>query len=239
MIGGYADCLSRVKGNLHARFLGEGGQRCSALTRQITLIWLSDEWNSHIFFEGKIHKMESILASMTSVYFNKMLPNCIPEKKEKMPVFDCRVFQVPTEFEASNNIIWRQQDAQRNSVQMAARAFFGHQECENLSAFELRVKMKKAGIVWEEFPEFFRQGTIIRKRTLNRLLTEEEMALLPEKHNAKTNPEFKIKRTAVAAENNFPKIVLLQNREDVLLRGAEPKFKDGISQEIDDLIELE
>ena len=166
-VGGYADCLSRVKGNLHARFLGEGGQRCSALTRQITLVWLAESFDSEIFFAGKFQKMISVLSAMTSVYFNRKLPDFLPEKIQKYPIFDCRVFQVPTEHEATNCFMWREQDATRNSVMMAAQSEFSHKECQNKNRHELMdMLMLQKNINWNNYPEFFKRGTYVRRNVL-------------------------------------------------------------------------
>lgn len=122
MIGGHADCLSRVKGNLHARFLGEGGQRCSALTRQISLTWYTDTTESEIFFNGRVQKMESVLSGMTSTYFLYHLAKFLPaEYAAKLPHFDARVWNVPTLEEGANCFLWREWDATKNSISMAAQ----------------------------------------------------------------------------------------------------------------------
>lgn len=112
---------------------------------EITLLWFNEDWGSSIFFEGKVHKMTSILSSMTSVFFNKNLEKYLPEKKNEMPLFDCRVFQVP-EQEAPNVFIWREQDASRNSIQMAARAYFSYSECVNKSCSELQDMLHEKGV---------------------------------------------------------------------------------------------
>lgn len=221
MIGGYADCLSRVKGNLHARFLGEGGQRCSALTRQITLVWLAEDWESEIFFAGKLQKMNSILASMTMAFFNRHLAAFLPTKAKELPLFDCRVFQVPTEFEAANCFIWREQDATRNSVQMAAQSMFSHSQLQGKPNSELQEMMFQRGTNWNDYPDFFKRGTYIRRRVAERTFTTEELAALPEKHQDRTNPDLKIKRSVVMTEK-FPPLVRIANREDVILHGADP-----------------
>jgi tRNA(His) guanylyltransferase len=44
---------------------------------EITLIWYSDDVDSQIFFDGKIHKMVSVLASMTTGFFNAKQPEII------------------------------------------------------------------------------------------------------------------------------------------------------------------
>jgi tRNA(His) 5'-end guanylyltransferase len=77
---------------------------------EITLVWYSDSYESKIYFDGRLFKMISDLASMCSVYFNRQLPNFLPEKVDKMPRFDCRVFNLPTKEEAVNVFLWHEQD---------------------------------------------------------------------------------------------------------------------------------
>ena len=44
-------------------------------------------------------------------------------------VFDARCFSVPRD-EVTNCVLWRQQDATRNSIQMVGQCYFKHQELE-------------------------------------------------------------------------------------------------------------
>jgi tRNA(His) 5'-end guanylyltransferase len=73
-----------------------------------------------MFFDGKLQKMVSILAADCTLYFNRLVAERLPHKVNARPMFDCRVFQVPAEYEATNCLIWREKDAVRNSISMAA-----------------------------------------------------------------------------------------------------------------------
>lgn len=201
----------------------ETNARCGyTQSDEITLVWLAEEWESDIFFAGKLQKMNSLLASMTSTYFNRRLPDFLPQKRDQMPLFDSRVFQVPTDFEAVNCFIWREQDATRNSVQMAARAHFSHNECENKSGSELQEMLwSREGVNWNDYPTFFKRGTYVRRRVVERAFTTEELDALPPMHTARKNPDLKVKRSAVMVEN-FPPMARIANREEVVLYGAEP-----------------
>jgi len=98
---------------------------------EITLMWYTDKIESSIYFDGRLFKMISDLASMCSVFFNKELPKYLPEKSDKMPRFDCRVYNVPTLDEAVNSFLWREQDATKNSISMAAQSVYSHSELMN------------------------------------------------------------------------------------------------------------
>ncbi len=209
----------------------ETNARCGyTQSDEITLVWLAEDWESEIFFSGKLQKMNSILASMTTAYFNKWLKDHIPEKKDELPLFDSRVFQVPTEWEATNCFIWREMDATRNSVQMAARALYSHAECENKDTSALMDMLFEKGINWNEYRSEFKRGTYVRRRILERPFTTDELAALPPKHMARQNPDLKIKRTVVMKED-FPPLARLANREQVILHGADPVERSAMEAE--------
>ncbi len=79
---------------------------------ELTLAWYSSKMKNQIFFDGRVNKMTSILAAMCSVYFNRKLPKHLPVKyEEKYPLFDCRVWNLPTLEEGANAFLWRERDA--------------------------------------------------------------------------------------------------------------------------------
>jgi tRNA(His) guanylyltransferase len=176
---------------------------------EITLVWLQARPDSEILFSGKLHKMVSILASIASVYFNKMLPLEIPEKTLSAPVFDCRVWNVPLEYEACNCFIWREMDATRNSVSMAARSFYSHKELHGKNSSEMQEMMFQKGQNWNDYPSFFKRGTYLTRRP--RVLVGEEYT-----------------RTEIVLWEDIPPLKSLANREDFIFRGAEPKLREEI-----------
>src|SRR5262245_28256800 len=52
---------------------------------EITLGWFYDEFDQQMMFDGRVLKIATWLSALTSVLFNEMLPDCIPEKKGKRP----------------------------------------------------------------------------------------------------------------------------------------------------------
>lgn len=218
----YDESLSELMRETTKYLVKQTNARCGyTQSDEISLVWLAEDWQSEIFFSGKLQKMNSILASMTSVYFNRQLPSAVPSKAEEMPLFDCRVFQVPTEVEAVNCFIWREQDATRNSVQMAARSIYSHDECHNKDNSNLQEMLWKKGINWNDYPIFFKRGTYIRVRDVERPFTTEEMENLPPKHRARTEPDLVLKRSVVI-EEKFPPLAKIVNREEVILHGKDP-----------------
>lgn len=211
--------------------VAETNARCGyTQSDEITLVWINENINSEIFFAGKLQKMNSMLASMASVYFNKNLETFLPEKKDKTPLFDCRVFQVPTDFEAVNCFIWREQDASRNSVMMAAQAVFGHSKCQNKKKSELiDMLLAEKNINWQDYPIFFKRGTYVRRKTVECLFTAKEIELLPEMHKARNNPNLRVKRSIVTAEP-LPPLAKIINRREVIFCAA-PACESELSSE--------
>lgn len=185
---------------------------------EITLILRSD---MNTYFGARVQKIVSILAAFASVEFNRMLPERIPEKASLKPIFDARAFSVPSLLEASNALLWREYDARKNSCFSAARAHLPHAEllCKSSSTMESMLLQK--GIVYEDYPDFFKSGTYVRRIVVKRKLDAQELELLPLKHNARKNPDMLVERNEIVAEC-LPPLGSLQNRLSVLFRGARP-----------------
>jgi tRNA(His) 5'-end guanylyltransferase len=190
---------------------------------EITLGWHLDDYDTELFCGGRIQKLNSQLASKTSVHFNKLLPKFIPEKADEEPSFDARVFSVPNLVEAANQFLWREKDAAKNSISMAARAKFSHQRLMNKSGPEMQEMMfQECGVNWNDYPNFFKRGTFILKRRVATPFTIEELASLPEKHAARRNPDLMIERNKVIRYTDLPKFSTITNREGFLFLGQEP-----------------
>ena len=201
----------------------ETNARCGyTQSDEISLVWLTEDPDAEIFFGGKLAKMISVVGSLATMAFNRLLPHRIPEHAHKMPVFDNRVWEVPTLYEASNYFIWRENDATRNSISMAARAYYSHSECHGKNSSELQEMLFQKGVNWNDYPRHFKRGTYVRKRVMeSRAFTPEEIDALPLKHHARTNPDLVVKRTVVM-EEDFPPLAKITNRDDVILFGADP-----------------
>jgi tRNA(His) guanylyltransferase len=228
----YCKQLSKLMVDTTKFLVHETNARCGyTQSDEISLVWLAEDWESDIFFSGKLQKMNSILSSMTSVYFNSLLPEYLPSKKGQMPLFDCRVFQVPNDTEAVNCFIWREQDASRNSIQMAARSLYSHDELMNKNTSQLHDMLFEKGVNWNDYPTFFKRGTYVRRRVIDRPFTPEEIMTLPERHAARNNPDLRVRRSSVM-EEDFPQLTKVENREEVILYGAEPIIKSSEEKDV-------
>ncbi len=72
---------------------------------------------------------------------------------------------LPNDSEVFNYLIWRQQDAVRNSIQMAGQAVFSHRELHNVDCRDIRALLRGAGKSWEDHPQRYRRGALVRKVT--------------------------------------------------------------------------
>lgn len=101
-------------------------------------IVLRNDYMAPCEFDGRIQKLASVFASECSVQFYiNCLKYGIPLEGKNNPVFDCRVFNVPDLIEASNCILWREEDARVNSIQSVGHALFTQKEMHKLSNKEV------------------------------------------------------------------------------------------------------
>lgn len=180
------------------------------------------------WFGGKIFKMTSNLASLATAAFGVLYRTRIDEKKRipgLLPTFDARVFAVPNRMEAAACLWWRELDATRNSLQMAARAHFSHEQCQDKSTSQLHDMLFDAGINWNDYPAFFKRGTFVQRRTVERILSKEELENLPPKHEAVRNPD-KVIRHTVISPIEVPPFTYVNNKVGVVFDGEEPKVTE-------------
>ncbi len=188
---------------------------------EISLVMFAEDFSRQVWFDGKIQKMVSNLAATASAYFNKNLAEFLPEKAHALPTFDCRVWNVPNKEEAVNALLWREQDATKNSVSMATRHYYSHKEMDNQGRADMMEMLYKKGINWNDYPAFFKRGTYIQRVKRKGKFTTDEIESLPPKHAARTNPDLEIERSVIATVD-MPPLGRVMNRVDVIFNGAIP-----------------
>jgi tRNA(His) 5'-end guanylyltransferase len=159
---------------------------------EISLGW---ENYSKAPFEGRIQKLESVLASMASAKFvhrieeNKSGGLHINDGVTKLwnranlylPTFDCRIFNVPDMTELANAFLWRENDAIKNSITGMALNFFSNNQIQNKSGEDKIAMMKEKGYdFYKDTPEAFLRGTFFHRETYLKELTEEELSKIPQ-----------------------------------------------------------
>ncbi len=128
--------------------------------------------NTEAWFNGNIQKIVSISAAIATAKFNDAALDAFQNGGIKkffnmdLALFDSRVFTIADRTEVENYFIWRQQDASRNSVQMAARALFSHQECENKNVSQLQDMMMthEKKVNWNDYSAREKRGGLVFKK---------------------------------------------------------------------------
>lgn len=150
---------------------------------EITLIWyLPEKSESQYLFDGRYQKLSSILAALATGYFNKHLSDVLPSKANALPLFDARVWQVPTLNDAYLALLWREKDAIKNSITMVALSHFSHKSLQNVNGQVKRQMLKDVGDPWEAYASCYRKGSYFMRVAEERELTSEELSKIPEKH---------------------------------------------------------
>lgn len=188
---------------------------------EITLILYSADKKSSIYNDGKKQKILSKLTSQCSVFFNDKRKEYLPNHNAKA-FFDCRIYQVPTLNDACLQLLWREQDATRNSILCLAQSMYSHTEVENKNTSELQDKMMlEKGVNWNDLPVRLKRGTYIKRRVVEKPFSKEELDSLPPQHNARKNPDLVISRSVISRVE-YPIMGTIKNRADVIFFDKEP-----------------
>lgn len=107
---------------------------------------------SEAWFDNELQKMVSVAASTAAVHFTLGF--------DTLATFDARAFVLP-EAEVCNYFIWRQQDATRNSIQMATRAVYSHAQADGKNTSEMQEMLHAKGINWNDYPVACKRGRCV------------------------------------------------------------------------------
>lgn len=140
---------------------------------EISLVYFKMAQNQQSYFGARVQKLVSVLASMSTAKFNEEMRKNIPEKADVFAYFDCRVWNVPSLQDAADVFIWRQEDAIKNAVSMAASAYYSHKFLHGKNSIEKKQLLADKGIMWDEFPEFFKSGTFAQRLHKEVALTDD------------------------------------------------------------------
>ena len=173
------------------KYLCENVQGCVlgyTQSDEITLVLVDyQDRDSCAWFDNNIQKMVSISASMATLAFNRAFHkyrcefidtlsyfqdfdierkylDTLWKAQEKGAMFDSRVFNIPKE-EVANVIIWRQQDATRNSIQSVGQANFSHNQLHGKNCSDIQdMLMLEKGINWNDYPTTLKRGSCCIKK---------------------------------------------------------------------------
>ncbi|MFA5722800.1 MAG: tRNA(His) guanylyltransferase Thg1 family protein [Candidatus Pacearchaeota archaeon] len=196
----------------------------------------TDSW-----FDGQVQKIVSVAASMATAKFNKLrairaigninvsydeagetgMIQLYHSAIEDMTLaeFDARVYTLPDAEEVVNYFIWRQQDATRNSISMAAQAYFSHSELQNVNTGKQQdMLMLQKGINWNEYPTPAKRGWTIKRENQTWVRAKDGKSFKPYLASAEnmnfTDDGIEFERNTWVIDNDMP--ILTQDRQYVL-----------------------
>lgn len=211
---------------------------------EISLGW---EFTEDAPFNGRLFKLQSVLASMATSKFvsyildtyqdlydddnsDRIILNFSAYRLEQFgimadkirkyfPSFDCRVFQLPNEEELANCFLWRENDAYRNSVSMLAQAYFSHKELQGKSSAEMQeMYYQKTGKNYNDLESHLKRGTYFQRKLFEEELNEETLAKIPE---GKRPADNKVIRSKVV-ELDLPIMRKVENKVGAYFYNEEP-----------------
>ena len=150
---------------------------------EITLVCIIDDVkNNSGFYGNRINKITTVTAAKATKYFNKHFYDNVKkyekndkafenvtdlkvyEKKLFSAEFDSRVFNIP-EHDIENNLIWRQQDAVRNSINALGHAHFSNDILKNKNTTQVQdMLMNEKKINWNNCCAYQKRGCCAVKK---------------------------------------------------------------------------
>ena len=183
-------------------------------------------------FDGRLFKLESVLASMATAYFINSVydiplvyaRDILMNKCEKYgPTFDCRVFQLPSMEELANSFVWRENDAFKNSVSAVAQANFSHKELQGKNSSEMQeMYFQKTGNNFNDLPDELKRGTYFKRVLVTKSLDEETLAKIPENKRPVNNEVIR----SEIQQMKLPIMKKVINKVGVYFKNEEPQLKE-------------
>jgi tRNA(His) 5'-end guanylyltransferase len=129
------------------------------------------------WFQGVAQKICSVTASIATAAFNSSMfdqtmsggnveANTLTRTGLKMDAtFDSRCFAVPRE-DVTNYFVWRQRDAEKNSVSMLAQSHFSHNQLQGKSGSAKQdMLMLEKGVNWNDLDVWKKRGWCVIRET--------------------------------------------------------------------------
>lgn len=184
---------------------------------EISLIYFPTASYQTNLFGSRLQKLTSVLASLTTARFNAYVQEHLPEKKSTYALFDARVWSVPTLRDAAEVVVWRQEDAIKNAISMAASAHYSAKQLHKKSSKDKIQMLADKNVVWADYPDFFKSGTFARK-------SFKECPMPQELQDFKSNAQQETFYRSEIVNFNMPRLKHLDNFEGLLF---DPVFEEN------------
>lgn len=162
-----------------------------------------DTIHTEAWFDGNLQKIVSVSASLATARFNELRHG----GGGRLALFDARVFPIPDPVEVCNYFVWRQQDAVRNSISMAAQALYSHQELHQKNSGEMQEMLWARGVNWNDYDPRCKRGTVVEPDVVVRpvIYTDRRTG------EVRTSPEVERRVWSVVPAPEFTKTSYLQD----------------------------
>jgi len=134
------------------------------------------------WFGGVLSKVVSVSASLAATRLYSRRPGVV------LPLFDSRAFTIADRAEVASYFIWRQRDAVRNSISMAAQAHFSAKQLHGVNTGQMQELLwSQKGINWNDYPAAAKRGQVavkqsgVREVTFTHKRTGEEQTVTAER----------------------------------------------------------
>jgi tRNA(His) guanylyltransferase len=157
MVGAMGELFAKIQGVKYAYTQSD----------EISLVLTDfDTFETQSWFGGNVQKMVSVSASHATVGFSKVwlykefMKNlsAVNYSQLKWAEFDSRVFQLPNRDEVINYLIWRQQDAVRNSISGLAQSLYSAKKLHGKNQSDMQEMCFLAGHNWNDVPTKYKRG---------------------------------------------------------------------------------
>lgn len=135
---------------------------------EISLVLLDDRtFDTGAWFDYDIQKMCSVSAAVCTAAFLETYREQFGERPRSLPGFDARFFNMPR-YEVPNLLLWRQNDASRNSLSSLCQAHYSSRELEGKSAAERHDLLHAKGLNWNDLPTAQKRGVCVVRESYER-----------------------------------------------------------------------
>lgn len=120
------------------------------------------------WFGGVVQKVASVAAATATAHLNLLRYAATG----RLATFDARVFTIADPVEVANAFIWRQRDAVRNSISMAAQAKFSPNQLHGMNGDQMQdMLFREHGVNWNDYPDGAKRGRVLVRESGEREVT--------------------------------------------------------------------
>lgn len=178
-----------------------------------------------VLFDGRFQKLTSVIAGLATARFVSSALTLWPDRcARQLPVFDARVFEVPSREEAAWVLAWREADATKNAISMACRAYHTHRETMGQTSAQKQEMLFAKGVNFNDYPAHLKRGTYVQRRKVWRTLDAATLSRIPPDRR----PAGPVERRETVFLD-LPPLRRMANWMVVLWDGAEPVLRSEAS----------